>query len=186
MSITTSGESPIKSKQVLEMLTVANDFCLFIEKAGEYTPDQILTYLQRVFPVLYLKASLLPELEMEDEDAIEHYVTEEQWETVFNELRSKLGEEDLYYYIDLHEKTQQDAVRASIAENVADLFQDLRDFVLLYQKPLQSFQENAVKECRRLFETRYGYKLVNCHTAIHYLLYQEGINEDFSTFENLF
>ncbi|NQV02558.1 MAG: DUF5063 domain-containing protein [Bacteroidia bacterium] len=167
-------EAVVQSRQVLEMLTVANDFTLFIEKAEEYTREQVLIYLQRVFPVIYLKASLLPDDKATDEDAIEHYVTEEQWGTIFNSIREKLGQEDIYYFIDLHEKTQQDAIRASIAENIADIYQDLKDFLLLIQKPQLAFQENAVRECRHLFQTRYGYKLVNCHTAIHYLLFQEG------------
>ncbi|MFH1297488.1 MAG: DUF5063 domain-containing protein [Bacteroidota bacterium] len=167
-------EAVVKSRQVVEMLTVANDFTLFIEKAEEYTREQILIYLQRVFPVIYLKASLLPEIKVTDEDAIEHYVTEEQWETIFNSVRQKLGEEDLYHFIDLHEKTQQDALRASISENTADIYQDLKDFLLLIQKPQLTFRENAVRECRDLFQTHFGYRLVNCHTAIHYLLFQEG------------
>lgn len=168
------NEMLLQSKQVLEMLTVANDFTQFIEKSDDYSKDQILRYLQRVIPVIYLKASLLPEIEVADEDAIEHYVTEEQWESLFNMIREKLGQDDLYYFIDLHEKTQHDAVRASIAEGITDIYQDLKDFLLLFQNPKMAFQENAVRECRNLFETRYGYKLVNCHTAIHYLLFQQG------------
>jgi len=170
----TSKEAILQSRQVLEMLTVANDFTLFIEKAEDYTRDQILIYLQRVLPVIYLKASLLPEIQVTDDDAIEHYVTEEQWGALFNMIRIKLGQEDIFYFIDLHEKTQHDTIRASIAEGITDIYQDLKDFLLLIQKPQIAFQENAVKECRHLFETRYGYKLVNCHSAIHYLLFQEG------------
>jgi len=169
-SLTEFDETFLKSKPVLEMLTIANDFCLFIEKSEEYTREQILVYLQRVMPVIYLKSSLLPDLAVEDEEAVEHYVTEEQWEDVFTTIRAKLGSDDLYYYIDLHEKTQQDAIRASIAENIADIYQDLKDFILLFQKPLQAFQENAVRECKTLFQNRYGYRIVHGHTAIHYLL----------------
>lgn len=167
------SESILQSRQVLEILTVANDFTGFIEKASDYTRDQILVYLQRVLPVIYLKASLLPEIHVSDEDAIEHYVTEETWETVFTTIREKLGKEDIYYFIDLHEKTHHDAVRASIAEGITDIYQDLKDFLLLIQNPQLVFQENAVRECRYLFETRYGYKIVNCHSAIHCLLFRE-------------
>jgi len=167
------SESLVRSSQVLEMLAVANDFTLFIEKAEEYTREQILNYLHRVLPAIYLKASLLPEIQVTDEEAVEHYVTEEQWEIRFSLLRERLGPDDEYSFIDLHEKSQQDAVRASIAENIADIYQDMKDFLLLYQNPLHTFQENAVRECRQLFQTRYGYRLVNGLTAIHYLLYQE-------------
>lgn len=177
MQNTPSGNEPVlQSKQVLEMITVANDFILFVEKADNYTRDQILIYFQRILPVIYLKASLLPDIKVTDDEAIEHYITEEQWEAVFNEIRAKLGQEDIFYFIDLHEKSQHDAIRASIAEGITDIYQDLKDFLLLIQKPQLAFQQNAVRECRHLFETRYGYKIVNIHAAIHYLLFQEGIS----------
>lgn len=175
MTTTTSpsekNQAIIQSRQVLELITVANDFVSFIEKSEDYTKEQILNYLHRVFPLLYIKASLIPDIEVSDEEAIEHYVTEEQWESVFNLIHKALEKEDIYYYIDLHEHTHQDAIRASIAENVADLFQDLKDFLVLYQKPVYTFKENAIREVKQLFITRFGFILVNGLTAIHYLLY---------------
>ena len=179
------GSDVLKSKHVIEMLTVANDFTLFIEKVDGYSREQIITYLQRILPIIYLKASLLPDIKVKDEDAIEHYITEENWESLFNVIHTKLGEEDFYYYIDLNEQTQQDAIKASIAENIADIYQDLKDFILLFQKPIQTFQENAVKECKHLFQTRYGYSLVNCHTAIHYMIYQGESSSDLSSFQEI-
>jgi len=160
----------VRSRPVLEMITVANDFTGFIGKAEEYQRDQILIYLQRVLPLIYIKASLLPSIRVTDEEAIEHFVTEEQWENVFNAIRAILGTDDEFYFIDLQEHSHHDAVRASIAEGVADLYQDLKDFILLYQKPIYTFQENAVNECRDLFYSRYGYQLVRIHTAIHHLI----------------
>jgi hypothetical protein len=165
--------NPVAAKSVLELLTVANDFCSFLDKAGEAGKNEVLTYLQRVLPLIYLKSSLLPDVVEEDEDAIEHYVTEMEWEDMFNMLRSKFGDDDIYHTIDLHEKSHMDPVRASLAENITDLYQDLKDFMLLYQKPLTTFKHNAVMECKRLFTTRYGYRIVNAHVAIHYLLYKE-------------
>ena len=173
-------DSPVAARSVLELLTVANDFCSFLEKAEEPGKNEVLIYLQRVLPLLYIKSSLLPEVDVEDPDATEHYVTESEWEEMFNLLQSKLGEDDLYYYIDLHEKSHQDPVRASIAENITDLYQDLKDFVLLYQKPLTTFKQNAVMECKRLFESRYGCRIVNAHTAIHYLLHKEETSGSFA------
>lgn len=170
----TIPSDPVYSRNVLEMLTVANEFCLFLEKAEDYSKDEILSFLQKITPLLYIKAALLPMLEPEDDEAIEHFVTEEQWEQMFNLLRNKFGEADIYFFIDNHEKSHTDPVRASLAENYTDIYQDLKDFVLLYQKPFKTFKENAVKECKQLFETRYGYRMVNAHAAIHYLLNPSG------------
>jgi hypothetical protein len=165
---------PVYSKTVLELLTVANEFCLFLEKAEEYERTDILRYLQKIGPLIYLKSSILPDIPVDDDEVAEHFVTEEEWESVFNSLHQKFGVDDIYYFIDHHEKSNTDPVRASLAENFTDLYQDLKDFVLLYQKPRRASMEFAVYEIKRLFETRFGYRIVNAHAALHYLLFREG------------
>lgn len=165
---------PVYSKTVLEMLTVANEYCLFLEKAENYDRQDILLFLQRICPLIYIKASLLPVIELTDEEASEHYVTEEEWESVFNSLHVKFGVDDIYYFIDPHERSHTDPVKGSMAENFTDIYQDLKDFVLLYQKPRKAAMEYAVSECKRLFETRYGFRLVRAHSALHYILNKEG------------
>mgnify|MGYP000889813476 CR=1 FL=1 len=172
--------NPVAARSVLEMITVANDFCSFLEKSEDCDRHALLIYLQRVLPLIYIKSSLLPDVDVEDEEAIEHYVTETEWEELFNPMRSKFGSDDLYYYIDHHEKTNQDAIRASLAENMADLHQDMKDFLLLYQKPLTTSKQNAIMECKRLFANRYGFRIVNAQAAIHYLLYKEDPSAGFS------
>jgi hypothetical protein len=165
---------PVYSKTVLEMLTVANEYCLFLEKADNYDRQDILLFLQKICPLIYIKASLLPSIELTDEDAAEHFVAEEEWEGMFNSLHLKFENDDLYYFIDPHERSHTDPVKASLAENFTDIYQDLKDFVLLYQKPRKASMEFAVYECKRLFETHYGFRLVRAHFALHYLLNKDG------------
>ena len=64
----------IKSKAVLEMLTVAHEFCLFIESSENYDKETIIGYLQKVCPLIYLKGALLPEVKVSDEAAAERFV----------------------------------------------------------------------------------------------------------------
>lgn len=167
-------QEPEISRKVLEMLTVANEYCLFLEKCDDYSRDFIFGYLQKVCPLLYLKASLLPDTEVEEDDAAEHFVTEEQWEDMFNTLRAKFGDQDVYYFQDHSAGNQTDPVRASLAENFTDLYQDLKDFVLLYQKPHRHSKRIAVNDLKQLFETRTGYRLVNALQTVHYRLFPEG------------
>lgn len=166
-------DDAVYSRKVLEMITVANEFCLFMEKADHYSMEELLNFLQKISPLIYLKSALLPDIEVEDDNAMEHYVTEEQWEYLFNVLYNKFGEKDQFFFVDLHEKSHNDAIKGSLAESFTDIYQDLKDFLLLYQKPMKAFKENAVNECKRLFSTRYGYRLVNAQAAIHCILYPE-------------
>lgn len=176
-SVMNTGDDPVYSRKVLEMLTVANEYCLFLEKAEGYSVEELLSFLQKIAPLIYLKSVLLPDFEVADDTAVEHYVNEEQWETLFNVLHAKFGEKDQFYFVDLREKSHTDPVKGSLAECFTDVYQDLKDFVLLYQNPLRTFKENAVQECKRLFETRYGYSLINSQAAIHCIQFPEGENE---------
>ena len=174
-----AGDDPVYSRKVLEMITVANEFCLFLEKAENYSLEELLNFLQKISPLIYLKGALLPDITVEDEDATEHYVSEEQWETLFNVLYNKFGENDLFYFIDQREKSHSDPVKGSLAECFTDVYQDMKDFLLLYQKPLRIFKENAVNDCKRLFETRFGYRLLIAQAAIHCLQFPGEQNEIF-------
>lgn len=166
-------EEPLYSRSVLEMVTVANEYCLFLEKADQYSLSQLLGFVQKIIPLIYLKSALLPDTEVSDEDAVEHYVTEEQWESMFNLLHNVFGQVDEFYFVDLMEKSHNDPVKGSLAECLTDTYQDLKDFLMLYQNPHRSFKENAVRECKRLFESRYGLKIINAHGAIHSIIYQD-------------
>jgi len=171
---------PVTSRRVLEMLTVANEFCLFLEKVEERSRDELIQFIQKICPLIYLKASLLPDVTVSDDEAVQHYVKEEQWEELFNLLRNKFGNNDEYYTIDHHEQSHHDPIKASISENIADIYHDMKDFVLLYQNPPRQFRENAVMELKLLFGTRTGYRLVQVMQIIHYLISQPAGNDLFN------
>jgi len=166
----TPKEDPVASRNVLEMLTVANEFCLFVEKTEEYRQEEIIDYMQKICPLLYLKGTLLPDIEVEYPEANERYITEEQWESIFTPLRDKFAEMDQYWYHDYNDIDVNDPIKGSLADNFADIYQDLKDFVLLYQKNSHAAKENAVAELKKYFVTHWGYRLVTAHRYIHYIV----------------
>jgi len=163
----------LQGKNVLEMLTVANEYCLFLEKCEDYNRGDIMSYLQKICPLLYLKGTLLPLVTVNHPEANERFVTEEQWGSIYQTLVSKFGKQDQYIMVDSPDQSDPEIRKASMADNFADVYQDLKDFVMLYQKNTLSARENAVNECRRLFETHWGFRLVNAHRHLHYLMFSE-------------
>jgi hypothetical protein len=163
---------PVYSRNVVEFVAVANEYCKYAEHGGNIKGDEILRILQRILPLMYLKASLLPALEPVFEDGNEKFVTESDWSRINIMFREKFGSADLFQY--LHEDRQNEPetiVSSSIAENMADIYQDLKDFLLLYQTGTTEVMNDAVWECRMNFENIWGQKLVNSLKEIHRFIY---------------
>jgi len=166
----------VYSKGVLEMITVANEYCLFVESAEKYSKEIILDYLQKICPLLYLKGSLLPDIKISDENANERYLTEENWLKIFNILREKFDNSDEYWELLEDEIEGVKPIKARLSDNFADVYQDLKDFILLYQKNTIAAKENAVMECKKQFGNHWGERIIKAHKIIHDIIYKESSN----------
>ena len=161
------------SKSVIEMATVANEFCYFFETLEKKDKETILDFTQRILPLLYLKGTLLPEVTPNNPEANERFVTEEQWERIFTELRDKFGKDDEFWVIDPQYINETEPLKASLSENIADIYQDMKDFLMLLQKNTLAARENAISECSILIGNHWGYRVGNIFSRIHHLIYFE-------------
>jgi hypothetical protein len=167
-----SNKDPLYSRNVIEFVAVANEFTKYAEHASELKGDELLKILQRILPLMYLKASLLPQLEPYFEDGNEKFVSESDWNKIHEILRVKFGSAD--DYLEIFDEKFNDAegpVLSAISENMADIYQDIKDFLLLYQTGTAEVMNDAVWECRMNFENFWGQKLVNSMRAIHKFIY---------------
>jgi hypothetical protein len=163
---------PVYSPNVIEFVAVAHEYCKYLEHTIEIKGDEMLKIMQRIMPLLYLKASLLPALDPYFEEGNEKFVTEDGWRKIFDVLRQKLGTAD--EFMEVTENKFDEAaipVRSSMSENMTDIYQDCKDFLLLYQTGTSEVMNDAVWECRNSFEEIWGQKLVNTIRAIHRFLY---------------
>jgi hypothetical protein len=177
-----SSSEPVYSRNVIEFVAVANEFCKYSERASELKGDELLRILQRIMPLMYLKASLLPQLEPFFEDGNEKFVTESDWIKIHSTLREKFGTADDFMEVfDDRMNDSEGPVISSISENMADMYQDIKDFLLLYQTGTPEVMNDAVWECRLNFETFWGQKLVNSMRAIHKFIYS---GEEIGKIEN--
>jgi hypothetical protein len=165
-------QDPVYSGHVVEFTAVATEFCRYAEHAGEMKGEELLNIMQRLLPLLYLKASFLPSLEPVFEDGNEKFVMEADWFRIRSGFRSKLRSADDYLELPDDKTIESDGpVVASLSEDLADIYQDMKNFVLLYQTGTNEVMNDAVWECRINFENYWGYKLVNALKAIHRFIY---------------
>lgn len=159
------------SKKVIEMITVANEYCLFVEKLINYNKEDVMLYFSRIAPLLYLKGSLMPDIEVADTDANERFVTEEEWLKIYKETKEKFKENNKFSDADNTNHNDSELVTLELSELIADIYQDLKDFVLLYQKESFAAKENAVLSCRHYFKTNWGQKVIFLMKVMHFNLY---------------
>jgi hypothetical protein len=163
---------PVYSRNVIEFVAVANEFCKYTEHASELKGDELLKILQRILPLMYLKASLLPQMTPFFEDGNEKFVTESDWIRIDDTLKEKFGTaNDFLEVFDERISDSEGPVISQISENMADIYQDIKDFLLLYQTGTSEVMNDAVWECRTNFENFWGQKLLNILRAIHKFIY---------------
>jgi len=56
----TDFDHPVYSKNVLEFVTVANEFCNWLEGTPTFERREFIETGRKMLPLLYLKASVLP------------------------------------------------------------------------------------------------------------------------------
>lgn len=168
---------PATSANVLDMFTVAYEFCLFTEKAERYNPEEVVQYYAKICPLLYLKGAILPALEADEDYFAERYVNEDQWESIYNSLLSVFNEKDEFYTLSF-DNIDNIPLKASISEHLTDIYQDLKDFVLLYQKNLLYAKQNAVFECRNLFISHWGQRIASLLPALHAIAFPNVQDDD--------
>ena len=174
-----SKADPVFSRNVVEFVAASNEFCKYAEHASEVKGGELLRILQRLLPFLYLKASLLPVFEPFFEEGNEKFVTETDWNRINGAFKKQFGTADDYLEVfDEKLNESENPVPASLAENMADIYQDIKNFLLLYQTGTKEVMNDALWECKMNFETIWGEKLLNVVRAGHRFLYSGKEIED--------
>ena len=135
----------------------------------------------KMLPLLYVKALLLPETVPAEEEFPATFVTEEDYSHVANKVSEIMGEEDVYLDVFIEDMKYSDTpVSTFVSENLADIYQDIRNFVSVYQFGLAGQMNDALYQCKENFRLYWGQKLVNVLRPLHTMMcgYLESGNEE--------
>jgi hypothetical protein len=160
----------VEAKNTKELFLVASQFCTFIENIQTFEKDQAVDYLLKISPLMYLKGSLIPEIELEDNSACEQFFTEEQYELLYLSLKEKLAEIDFFEFYNWQ---LNEVETRSLCEFLTDVYQDMKDFLLLYNKNTLTAQEAALFLLRENFFHRWGKIITIILPYLHQLSYPE-------------
>ena len=169
----------IFDRNVVEFVTVAAEFCKFLEQAEGMKLATFVDTSLKILPLLYLKASMMPKCEMMGEDMPENFVTEETYEIVRMNLAGILAEKDDYLDVFVSDMKYSDQpITKYISEDLADIYQDIKDFIFVFQLGLNETMNDALAICQENFALYWGQKLVNTLRALHDVKYAQADSED--------
>lgn len=164
----------IFDKNAVEFVTVAAEFCGFMERVSDMKHRDFVDKSLKLLPLLYLKASLLPACERMEESDPETFVTETDYEVVRSSVASLLGEYDDFLEVFLDDMAYSDTpIHQNISECLADIYQPLKDFICVFQLGLEQTMNDSLAICRELFAEFWGQRLVNVMRALHDVKYRQ-------------
>lgn len=176
----------IFDKNSVEFVTVAAEYCGFIERARQLDGKIFVDTALKILPLLYLKASLIPSCEMIGEEDLETFVSEEDYELVRISIANVMGANDDYLEVFLPDMAYSDTpIKKCISEDLADIYQDLKDFICVFQLGMNTTMNDSLYVCKEHFAEFWGQRLVNTMRALHDVKYNCSDDLDKSgNFEN--
>ena len=176
------NNSSVYERDILELVTVAVEFCAYVEYAAEKDRKIFISTMQKLLPLLYLKGVLAPKYELTEEcdaDCLSSFVSMENYDIVRNNVAFVMGEYDSFLDVFVEDMKYSDTpILSSVSENIADIYQDLKNFVCAYKDGTEEMRYDAIVMCKSNFENYWGQRLVNVLRALHEINYGERINED--------
>ena len=159
----------IFDKNTVEFVTVAAEYCGFLERTRDAKRGIFVDTALKILPLLYLKASMIPPCERIGEFDPEAFVTEEDYELI------RMAYSDT-------------PIKKCISEDLADIYQDLKDFISVFQLGLNETMNDSLVICKEHFEEFWGQRLVNTMRALHDVKYnsteEDVMDEGYSEMED--
>lgn len=168
MTKTSPSDNPVYNKNTIEFVAVAKSFCDFMDQLEAIDKAGFLETTTRLLPLLYLKASLLPVNELISDEEAETFASEEQYADLAQAIAFLLGSDDAYlevFHPDI--RFSDTPVATFISENIADIWQDLFNFISVFRIGYDDTMNDALYVCRSNFEHFWGQSLVNVLRALH-------------------
>ena len=165
-------ENDLNKQNVEEFLLVANEYCVLLENISDYSKKDFLEKIQKILGLLYLKTSVLTVNENEADDYVEKFVQKEDWQFIQNTLARKLASLESFFDLSTPESLETgNEENISLSEALADIYQDTKDIVSLFQIGNEDSLVAGLFDCKLNFERYWGPRLLAVLSLIHNILY---------------
>lgn len=160
------------SKGVVEFVTVAVEFCKRLERVSTIGRKTFIDSMLKLLPLLYLKSQIVLHFKNDGDTYMERIVTENDYNTIRNDVATTMGDLDVYLDVFLDDMKYSDTpIRRTVSEDMADIYQELRDFLNVYEQDFDESSMVALGELSESFALRWGQIIVNVLRPLHEIMY---------------
>jgi len=151
--------------------TIAQEYCTAIDSASATERTDFLIKIYRILPRLIGEAVELPAVSLSDDDEDlprTDRLTHAQWDQLYNLLKEKLGDWD--HYMQVFDPTADKAADlGSLADDLADVYRDLRDGLGLSQNSTVPAKV-LIWDWRLDYYSHWAHHAMNALQTIHFRL----------------
>lgn len=159
---------------------IAEKYCGIVDRAAAFSRTQLLAALYRILPELLCEAIQLPDTDPNDREGADDpkkdlsptltnsTISQSDWSSLYQLLRQKFGDADLYQTI-FNPTEGKESVTASLADDIADVYRDLRSGLSLASVGAAS-PADVIWEWRFGFYSHWGNHAINALRTIHHIL----------------
>jgi hypothetical protein len=164
----------VYSAEVLEFVRSCKSFVDILEEdTPEVRADFVIRLLQ-LLPSVYSGLMKLPPNEPVLDQESEKTVSEEQWSQIYQKVAVLMSSQN--EYLDLPEDDEfdrMDVISRELSEDLADIYQDLKDFLEVFKIGTEEVMNDVMWECRVNFENYWGEKLLRASLNLHKIMIQD-------------
>jgi len=164
--------------QTKEFVKLCRRYFDYLGRLPDKRISDFWTVQLQLLPKIYSGIFQLPQMNVRYSSEVEKFVTEREYNKILASLVSYIGALDKFTdFSDLSHPGAIKVVDASLSEMLTDIYQELKDFVLLYETGTLENMNDAIADCIDNFGQFWGVKLLSATRIIHVNLYQQRYAE---------
>lgn len=163
------------SPNTVAFIGLASEYCAALEKAAESERNEFVANMLRLLPRLYITISAhQPSTTEPDSEVIGSYVDEVQYNQICSTVAALMAEEDSYLETFEEDMKYSDTpIAASVSESLADIYQDLCNFVVTVRESEGILAAEAMDELLENFKLYWSKTLCNVMRPLNALYYRD-------------
>ena len=167
------------SQKVIDLITISTEYCRCLEQSQGISRDEFVDVMCNILPMIYLKMSMLGDVP-EEEGYNDPKVTEEDYNFFRNNVAAIMQEMDDFLEVHVADfKFSEQPILCTVSENLADIYQSLRDLVEIFREGYDEAMQVALHEASTEFRLTWGQALLNALRALHDVRYNVGQSNDY-------